>query len=176
VAATGVLVAAAYYVMTLRTNTRTHKIELTTNISQRLGTKEKLKDFIDLADLKWDTVENFRAKYDSALNPESYAKRWSLWIEYDTLGYLLRNGMIDREILFNSQGNEATVMWARYKPIIDDVRKTEMGPRWMENFQYLAEEMWLMAKGHGYVSPVFRDGLVFDSFRGVYESQAESTT
>ena len=169
VAATGVLVAAAYYLTTLRNNANTKKIELSTQITQRLSSKDKLRDFIELADLEWKTVENFRAKYDSKINPESYAKRWAMWIEYDDLGYLLRNGVIDRKILFNNQGNGATVMWAKFKPIIDDIRRREMGPRFLEHFEYLAKEMWAMSRDRGYVSPSYRDNLVFDSFRGVYE-------
>ena len=95
--------------------------------------------------------------------------------EYDNLGYLLGKGLIDREILFNVRGSQATVMWGRYKPVIDDYRLRHTGPHWMEYFEYLAKEMWVIGKDRGYVSPGGRDGLVFDLFIGVFEPQKASS-
>jgi len=49
-----------------------------------------------------------------------------------------------------------------------------MGPRWLENFEYLTRRMWGIGKARGNASPGFKDGLMFDSYRGVFEPNTAS--
>jgi len=51
--ALGVCVGAFYYAMVLRATERNKKIQLSTNIAERLGTKDFLRDYIQLAALNW---------------------------------------------------------------------------------------------------------------------------
>ncbi len=173
--ALGVCVAAAYYVANLRLGERNRKTQLSTSIMERLGTKEWQKDFLQLAYYEWEDLDDFMKKYDSTVNPESHAQRWTVWSTYDSLGYLLRERLVDREVLFNSMGVWSIMIWGKFKPVIDLYRRRELGPRWMENFEYLAGEMWVIAKSHGTASPGFKDGLVVDSYRDVFEPSAVST-
>jgi hypothetical protein len=168
-AAIGVCAAAVYYVMILRATERNRKIQLSTNITQRLGTKEFQRDYVEISTLDWRDLDDFRKRYDHSVNHESFAQRWSVWGTYDNLGYLLREGLVDREIMFNSLGFGSVMIWGRYKPVIDDIRVRELGSRWLENFEYLAEQMWQMSKTRGYTSPGFKDGLIFDRYGDVFE-------
>ncbi len=169
VGAFGVCVAGLYYVVTLRTNERNRKTQISTSIMERLGTKDWQRDFLQLAYYEWSDVDDYMRKFDSKVNPESHAQRWTVWATYDSLGYLLREGLVDREVVFNSMGVWSIMIWGKFKPVIDYYRKKELGPRWVENFEYLAGEMWEMAKTHGTASPGFRDGLVVDAYKDVFE-------
>jgi len=171
-AAIGVCAAAFYYVMILRATERNRKIQLSTSITQRLGTKEFQRDYIELSALDWRDPDDFRKRYDHRVNHESFAQRWSVWGTYDNLGYLLREGLVDRDIMFNSLGFGSVMIWGRYKPVIDDIRRRELGPRWLENFEYLAGQMWQIGKTRGYTSLGFEDDLIFDRYRDVFEPKS----
>lgn len=173
--ALGVCVAAAYYVMMLGEQKRNRKIQLSTSITQTLSTKEFLRDFVAQMSLDWRDTTDWRQRYDSTVNQESYAQRFSIWQSYDTLGYLLREGLVDRKILFNSQGLSAVLIWGRYYPVIEDIRRREIGMRWLENFEYLAKEMWAIGKSNGYASPDYKTGLTFDRYVDVFEPKAIET-
>jgi len=173
--ALGVCIAAVYYIFNMRAAERNRKIQLNTNIAEKLSTKEWQADFMQLMNYSWSDVDDFMNKYDSSVNPESHDLRWMVWQTYDNIGYLLREGLVDPRLLFNSQGVWSIMLWGHFKPIMDHYRKTEMGPRWMENFEYMAGEMWKIAKVHGTVSPDFKDNLVCDIYKDVYESKIEKT-
>jgi hypothetical protein len=169
VAATGVLVAAAYYVLNMRAAERNKKIQLSTSITERLSTKDWNRDFLQLYNHNWGDIDDFMKKYDSTVNPDSHALRWEVWATYDNLGYLLREGLVDKEMVFNSMGTWSILIFGRFKPVIDHYRRVELGPRWMENFEYLAREMWEMGKAHGSVSSGLSGDLMCDGFRNVFE-------
>ena len=86
------------------------------------------------------------------------------------IGFLLREGLVDREIVFNSAGSLCTVIWGRYKSIIDYYRRNELGPKWLDNYEYLAKEMWEMAKANGMTSP----GFILDRYKDVFEPGLKS--
>ena len=145
VAATGVLVAAAYYIQNMRAAERNKKIQLSQNVTDRLGTKDFNETFVELVQIQWKDLADFLKRYDSAVTTEeardNFGKRWWLWSTYDNLGYLLRQGLVDDEIIFNSQGAWSVIFWGHYWPIVEYYRRKEMGPRWLENFEYLARSM-----------------------------------
>ncbi len=65
VAATGVLVAAVYYIMNMRAAERNKKVQLSTSITERLGSKDSMRDFATLVTLKWKDVDEYLKKYES---------------------------------------------------------------------------------------------------------------
>jgi hypothetical protein len=175
VAATGVLVAAAYYIMNMRAAERNKKVQLSTSITERLGSKDSMRDFATLMTLKWKDIDEYLKKYDLSENSEGtrefFAQRWTLWALYENLGYLLKNGLVDAEIVYHSQGTHPMFMWGRYLPVFEYYRKKELGPRYFENFEYLARRMWEMGKTRGLTSPDFKGGLDADAFKDVFESK-----
>jgi hypothetical protein len=175
VAATGVLVAAVYYILNIRAAERNRKIQLSTSITEKLGSKEFLRDFVELSNLDWRDPEAFAKKYDSSINSdisnENWAKRWHLWATYENLGYLLRNKLVDLEIVYNSQGVHPMIAWALCLPVLEYYRKKELGSRYFENFEYLARRMWEMGKMRGLTSPDFKGGLMADGLKDVFESK-----
>jgi hypothetical protein len=174
----GLTASIIYYTSILRNANKTQeqqlqtrRIQLSTSITEKIGSKDFLRDFAEILKFEWVDVDDFLKKYDHRVNPESYAQRWTVWVAYENLGYLLREGLIDQEILFNVASTGSILVWGTYYPVIDNIRKNELGPRFMENFEYLASEMWKVCKARGYMSAGYKDGYIFDEFHHLFESE-----
>jgi hypothetical protein len=144
VAATGVLVAAIYYVMSLRENRRSGRITLTNTLMQQFTTLEGTRLWIELINMQWTSYDDFEKKYGSDNNEENYAKRSHIWSLYDSIGNLLEAGVVDRESVYRVQGINAVWLWNKYNPIIEENRRRYSGVYFMRGFEYLASEMMKM--------------------------------
>ena len=181
--ALGVCVAAIFYVLNLRISQmnvreaeRNKKIQLSMSIGDRLGSKEFLRDHGWLWTLDWKDTDDFMKKYDDTVKGGDvivhWAERWSVWSAFNNLGYILREGLVEDETLFNSSGFLAVPIWGKYWPIIDHYRRRELGRGFMENFEFLAKTMWRIGKARGWVSPGVGDVLAWDRFKAVFEPEA----
>ena len=93
VAATGVLIAATFYVLSLRETTLNRKAILTNNLMQYFLSEEGALRFIDLLQMQWSDMDDYMKKYDSSMNPKNFAKRIAFWNTCEMLGYQYRFGM-----------------------------------------------------------------------------------
>ena len=172
----GVCMAAFYYVYNMRAAERNKKIQLSLSIADKLGSKEFQRDYVTLWLLDWKDTDDFLKKYDASVNTEAsrehFAQRHSQWETYSNLGYLLRKGLVDEEIIYNADGYYSVDIWYRYWPIIDHYRRVETGPRWYEDFEYLAKRMWKMSKARRELYP----GLVYDEYKDLFEPKAAVST
>jgi hypothetical protein len=141
VAATGVLAAAVFYIVNLRETTKNRRITFTNSMMQQLLTEEGVRREMDCYSMQWKDFNDFMQKYDSRVNPENYTKRMSLWLMYDSIGHLYRSGLIDLDTV--ASVGQAFILWdwLKFKPIIEEYRKTDLGPRGFRNFEYLAESI-----------------------------------
>ncbi len=58
VAATGVLVAAVFYILNLRVSQRTLRINTTNNLFQSFASEEGQKRWIELMNMKWSNYDD----------------------------------------------------------------------------------------------------------------------
>ncbi|MGD0805725.1 MAG: hypothetical protein ABSA11_16815 [Candidatus Bathyarchaeia archaeon] len=147
VAATGVLVAAIYYILNLRETRRNGRIALANNIIQKMTTSTGMRIYIDLLNYEWTDYDDFEKKYGSDNNPDSYAKRYSTWQYYNNLGFMVRDDVIDADRLFDLGGNGVPWLWAKFESVIRTQRKLySLGSFWLWGFEYLSGEMLKVAK------------------------------
>jgi hypothetical protein len=139
VAATGVLVAALYYIVNLRETTKNRRITFTNSVMQQLQTEEGVRREYDCYVMQWTDFEDFKRKYDSRVDPVSYSKRTSLWSTYNSLGYLYKSGLVDLDTIANVGGELVVWDWLKFKPVIEGYRKGDLGPNAYNSFEYLAE-------------------------------------
>ena len=138
--ALGVFIAAVFYVLNLRETTKNRRISYANTVIQQFLTEEGQRRDIDCYAMQWTDFDDFKKKYDNRVNPENYSKRMSLWFQYDSMGYLYRSGLIDLETVANVGSGLLVWDWLKFKPIIEEYRKTgDMQPRSFSNFEYLAE-------------------------------------
>jgi hypothetical protein len=102
----------------------------------------------------WEDYEDYMQKYDSTINPESASIRNAHWTFYEGLGLLLRDNLIERETVYRLQGIRCLLVWFKWETVIKGIRKSPLGDDWMDNFEYLANEMIRMRQERGKRLPV----------------------
>jgi hypothetical protein len=124
VAATGVIVAAAYYVMNLRVQrenmreaSKNRKIALTNTLLQTLTSEAGLKRYISLVSMEWKDWADFDRKYDSKVNEDNFVMRALFASNCSNIGYLLKEGVIDVESVYQLCGEEIMDVWLKLKPV-----------------------------------------------------------
>jgi hypothetical protein len=138
----GIGVAAIYYIFNLRETTKNRKIAYTTNFMQTFYSKENSRRFIDLRQLKFKDFEDFQTKYDSVVNPENFADRWSFLGMLDVLGFQYKAGLVDLDTLYELNWSPILMMWVKFSPIIKEYKKSDYGRDTYANFEFLARELW----------------------------------
>ena len=143
VAIFGVIAGFSYYVMTVRMNQRTIRINLTNDLVQRFGTEDFITKVTELMYMEWENYDDFERKYGSDVNRENYITRMVVWGAFDSLGQLLRTGMADKDILYNSLFTYNSVqVWNKYEDILTINRKLYSSPEGWSGFEYLAKELY----------------------------------
>ncbi len=162
VTAASVTVAAIYYVMTLRVQQKnmnltleTRRVNLIDSLSSRLVNSNGMKSYFELMNYEWTDYEDFEKKYGSDANIDSTAKRYSMWSDYNTMGTMVRKGIINIEDLYDMGQLGIIFLWAKYRPIIEEGRKRYNGKNYLKDFEYLAEEVlkYVKANDPDYIIP-----------------------
>lgn len=178
----GVFVAAIYYTFNMRATLQARqeankaqqqqqareemnkKIQLTNTMLQTLCRLETQQISGELLNYTWTDPQDFLKKYDSSVNPDSFAKRMALFSIFETLGYLIKQGVIDQELIYINGGNSAIFLWTKFKPILEEYRRIAYGSDMFAYFEYFAGEMWKIKRSR---DPAFtRDktlGLDFET-------------
>jgi hypothetical protein len=147
IAATGVLVAAAYYIMNIRATQRNMKTTLDTRqaqlymaIYQDLTSTETIDKFIKILNMQFKDYDEYERKYGSDNNPEFFTIRYSYVQKMNGLGWLVKQGLIDKMWIYEMYG--WNVIWV-YKKMSSSLEETERryGVQTNEWFRYLYDEM-----------------------------------
>jgi hypothetical protein len=145
----GVGVAAFYYVMTLRETRKNRRMQFLTQILQTNLDEEGNKRYVTLMNMDWKDYDEFERKYGSDNNPEAYTKRITSWGYYSELGYLIREGYIDAETLYELNGDGMIWAWMKWEQIIKEIRVRYNQPEMWKYFDYLAEKLMEVRRGRG---------------------------
>ncbi len=138
VAATGVLIAAIYYIVNMRATLATRRISLAESISSRLVNLDGYRMYFEMRDWEWEDYEDFRRKYGSV---DSNAVRFTLWNSYNELGSMLRKGLVKAEDLYDLGMYGIIFFWVQFKPIVEETRKRYNGLDYLRDLEFLANEM-----------------------------------
>jgi hypothetical protein len=141
VAATGVLVAAIYYILNMKATLETRRIGLIENISTHVANEEGQKRFLELMSYEWTDYEDFNRKYGSENNENAAAKRFAIWNDFNTIGMIVRKGMVKVEDIYNMGMGGLPLFWEKYKPIVEETRRRYNGKEYCRDMEYLAVEM-----------------------------------
>lgn len=139
VAATGVLIAAIFYIINLRSTRRAREWELARLHTSDLMTSTRLADFATVLNMEWKDAEDFNRKYGQS-NPEMFGMWNSFFFLWETHGILVKNKVIDAEKIHDLGAYAAIVGWEKFKDIVRS-RREVWGQDMLSNFEYLAQEM-----------------------------------
>ncbi len=161
----GILVGIVYYITIMRSQQRTREYALNAQehaletrqtqvfmqIYQQLNSEESYRTYMELMNLEIMDNEEYLKKYDSSVNPAHFAKRASIWYSYNTIGELLRMGIVEPELLHRlTLGPLVIMMWEKWEHIIRETREREKLPDVWEGFEYLYKEMKKLRDMKGY--------------------------
>jgi hypothetical protein len=141
VAATGVLVAAGFYVMNLRETMKNRRAALANNMQQTIETEDWQKRFMNTLNMQWSDFEDFKRKYDSSVDVESYARRFSVLITYDNYGQQFRLGVIDLDAFSDVWALGIVCCWIKFKEIVEGYRKWQYPKGAFTDFELLANAL-----------------------------------
>ena len=152
VAIFGVIAGFSYYVLTVRNAQRSQRMaeeSREVEIVTRTATLEDNRIWIELLNMEWTDYDDFERKYGSDDNPDNWAKRVTVWMTYERYGYLVKNGLIDKETFFELN-TSVYLVWEKFKDVIYEIRRRYSQPFGYQYFEYLGEECvkYLWEKGY----------------------------
>ena len=134
IASAGVLLAAIYYVLQIRHQTRLRQTDLVMRLYSTFGSKE----FQDA----WTRIESIEFK-----NYDEYVKKCGLGdyaqcaTFFEGIGVLLQKKLIDINLVDALFSVPLKFMYERMKPIIEGNREQLHNQRVFEHFEYLYNQM-----------------------------------
>jgi hypothetical protein len=60
----------------------------------------------------------------------------------DVLGFQVKAGLVDLETIYELNWAPVLMTWMKFKPIIEEYKKTDYGSDSYANFEYLVREIW----------------------------------
>ena len=155
VAATGVLVAAIYYVMNMRASKKTQELAQKTQ-TQTLETRQA-QLFIQLYTTftnyefktkwneimhvwNWKDAKEFYSKYGFS-DSEEFSKLDLVGTFFEGVGVMVKRGLIDVTLVDDLMSGHVVSSWERFEPIIMDVIATMNWPQCLEWWEYLYREV-----------------------------------
>jgi hypothetical protein len=155
---TGLSIAASivYYASVLRNANKTQQMQLDTRqaqllmqVYQRMSTPEYVSDWAEILNYEWDSYEDFENKYGSAAHPKKFGKRASIWRSFDGVGLLVKEGLLDVEIVYELLDTGVIYQWMKWETIIKEQRIRYGFPNQSIWFEYLADEMYRIRHQRG---------------------------
>ena len=148
--ALGVLLAAINYVISTRNADKARQATLFMGIFKDFTSEELPRKAGELYSMTWIDFPDFQRKYDAVVDPENNVKRHVLWYWFDGIGVLVKKGLIDKDLVYQNLGYDVTIHWAKWGPIIGEYKKLgDMGPDWLDGFEYLAGVIEKMRREKG---------------------------
>jgi hypothetical protein len=148
VAATGVLVAAVYYVFNMRATQRNMKANLETRQTQlfmqiymRYMEPDLIGSVGPLMRREWRDLDDYIKKYGfGEIGPDGI-NLGSLFSFYEGVAVLLQRGTIDIDLVYELMPTNVTVLWRKYGPLYKQVRVEWGMPQLMRLVEYLSDRL-----------------------------------
>ena len=164
VAATGVLVAAAYYIYNIRTTSKTQELalkaqqqtletrqaQLLMQIFDKISNKDYREDFMETVwNWKFDSYEDYITNIGS--KTEKVARLTHVFDTLGGVGVLLENKLVDPKMVYHVLGWEPILCWEKYEPIIKEWGRRTGEPKMYPGSRLLYEELNAVYEAdHGY--------------------------
>jgi hypothetical protein len=136
----GILVGVSYYIMSLRNQAKARQIQ-TFQIIMNPMSDVDIDMMNEVQGYQWDDYHDFEMKYGSSADQKAANKRYKCWNWWDGVGYMLKKGWIDRDMVLRvTSSGAAHWMWYKFEPVIKEIRVRYNMPFLGVNWEYLVEE------------------------------------
>jgi hypothetical protein len=143
VAAAGVLVGVAYYVLDMRNQSRRRKTDQLMRLYYS-GTSNKFLDSLwKVMNLQVKDYQDYVRQYGSLLTTDNPMNRafYTVFTYYELIGILLYRKLIDLVTVYDIWGSTSPIMlFEKIKPVVLEIRR-ETEPGAFVGFEYLCHEL-----------------------------------
>jgi hypothetical protein len=141
VAATGVLIAAVYYVLNMRVTLQTRQAQLFIPIYSTYHSDEYMKAYSEIMRWKWENYDDYINKYGPESNPEAYIMYRKVFGFFEGVGVLVRRRLIDPSLVDDLMSGAIVQYWERFESILLERRRRLNWPQVGEQIEYLYNEV-----------------------------------
>jgi len=144
IASAGVFLAAIYYILQIRHQSKTRQMSLLINLYSTWGSDDMKKAFGKVAGLEIKDYNDFVKSYGSF----SSVGRSPVWVDIDKIGwffngigFLVHGGFADIGQIDDLFPHSIMNLWEILKPLVEGLRKQYNTPKTFQWFEYLYNEM-----------------------------------
>jgi len=139
VASAGVLIAAAYYVLQIRYQTKLRQTDMVMRLYATFGSTDFQEPYHKAQSLDFEGFENYVKKYGSDI--EVQTALYPVCAFFEGIGVLLHRKLINLDLVDDLLGTPIIWTWKRFEPMIIPWRESANRPQIWEWFEYLYNEM-----------------------------------
>jgi len=146
IASAGILIAAIYYLLQIRHQTRMRQTDLVMRLYRDWGSEDLQKAAATIVGLEFKDYDDYVKKYmPSLIESSAWASIWYVGWFFNGIGVLLQGKLADAEQIDNLFGYMILSIWEKIEPVIKGMKKqvppTSGEQRTLEWFEYLYNEM-----------------------------------
>jgi hypothetical protein len=134
IASSGVLVAAIYYALQIRHQTRLRQTDLIMRLFSHFGSKEFQESWQKIMSSEFRNYDDYVKKYGKA-------DAWGVFMLFEGMGLLVHRELAYFDVVDELVSGPIKSTWEKMKPIIEGYRKQYDQPQFCEWFEYLYNEM-----------------------------------
>ena len=115
----GIMASILYYASVLRNQNKTRQTQLFMNIhEQHISMPTVTIIFEMMWEWDWRDFDDYAEKYMYPNNKENHVKFGHYFASLERLGVLCKKGLIDPELVYDSQPHSIIYIWEKFLPII----------------------------------------------------------
>jgi len=145
VAATGVIIAAIFYILNMRATLQTRQAQLFMPIYSKTTEKDFMKDNWEILDeWKWIDLDDFEKKYLD--DRDNRAKFMACSDYFEGVGVLVKRKLIDPELVDDLVSSGIMRFWEKTGSVMKEWRLRHHTPQMNEHAEYLYNEVKRIAE------------------------------
>jgi hypothetical protein len=138
----GLIIALTYYALQIRNQNKTRTAQTFIQLYQNAidqGYIQSLSEAIWLQEN--EGFDEWWEKYGPENNMEFFVRWYRGIVFYESIGILVKNGIVDLSLVDDLMSGPVLITWERYKPIIMGIREKYGYPHFQEWQEYLVNEV-----------------------------------
>ena len=150
----GLTASIVYYANILRNANKTQQMQLETrqvqlymDVYKSHVTKENQKDLVEMLRWEWKNYDDFEAHYGVL----GWAQYFSYMSQLEGIGFLVINGFLDPNHVYDLQYNSIIGLWEKFVPLILESREIWSSSQSWSKVEYLYDEMMRIQEERGHI-------------------------
>ena len=139
----GVVGGFTYYVLNVRNAQKVRKAQTLQQFVNVYTSGDNYNTFMQLMNASWTDLEDFYSRYNMKNNSEFTTNRYRIFQALNVQGMMLREGVMDRKLMYDYAGRGFIDLWEKYSEVIyaDRERLYNGDPSNLGAFEYLYNEL-----------------------------------